>query len=60
MALLFLYVVFVRILQLLHLSRRDSDPLVVEVVMTRHEVAVPRRRVVRPALRAAPRAAVTF
>jgi hypothetical protein len=43
MALSFLYAAFVRILQLLHLSRRDSDQLAVEVVMLRHEVAVLRR-----------------
>jgi hypothetical protein len=48
MALSFLYLAFVRILQLLHLSRQDSDELAVEVVMLRHEVAVLRRQVVRP------------
>src|ERR1035438_9442538 len=48
MALSFLYLAFTRILQLLRLSRRDSDELAVEVVMLRHEVAVLRRQVVRP------------
>ncbi len=48
MALSFLYLAFVRIVQLLHLSRHDSDELAVEVVMLRHEVAVLRRQVVRP------------
>jgi hypothetical protein len=56
MALSFLYVAFVRILQLLQLSRRDSDELAVEVVMLRHEVAVLRRQVGRPALRPTDRA----
>src|SRR5450755_2560323 len=56
MALSFLYLAFVRILQLLHLSRRESDKLAVEVVMLRHEVAVLRRQVVRPALRPTDRA----
>jgi putative transposase len=56
MALSFLYVAFVRILQLLHLGRRERDELAVEVVMLRHEVAVLRRQVVRPALRPTDRA----
>src|ERR1019366_9714903 len=56
MALSFLYVAFVRILQLVLLGRRDSDELAVEVVMLRHEVAVLRRQVVRPALRPPDRA----
>jgi len=50
MALSFLYLAFVRILQLLHLSRRDNSELAIEVVMLRHEVTVLRRQVVRPAL----------
>jgi hypothetical protein len=43
MALSFLYVAFVRILELLRLSRY-SEGLAVEVVMLRHEVAVLRRQ----------------
>jgi len=50
MALSFLYLAFVRILQLLRHSRRDNEELAIEVVMLRHEVAVLRRQVVRPAL----------
>jgi hypothetical protein len=48
MALSFLYLAFVRILQLVPLGRRGSDELAVEVVMLRHEVAVLRRQVARP------------
>ena len=55
-ALSFLYIGFVRLLQLLRLSRRGQQDLVVEVVMLRHEVAVLRRQVARPALRASDRA----
>jgi putative transposase len=56
MALSFVYLAFVRILPLLRLSRRDSDDLAVEVVILRHEVAVLRRQVARPALRPSDRA----
>ena len=56
MALSFLYLAFVRILQLVLLGRRDSDELAGEVVILRHEVAVLRRQVVRPALRPPDRA----
>jgi hypothetical protein len=56
MALSFLYLAFTRILQLVRLSRRDGDELAIEVVMLRHEVAVLRRQVVRPALRPSDRA----
>jgi putative transposase len=56
MALSFLYLAFVRILQLVPLGCRGSDELAVEVVMLRHEVAVLRRQVVRPALRPPDRA----
>jgi putative transposase len=56
MALSFLYLAFIRILQLLRLNRRDSRDLAIEVVMLRHEVAVLRRQVVRPALRPPDRA----
>jgi putative transposase len=51
MALSFLYLAFIRILQLVRLRRRDGDELAIEVVMLRHEVAVLRRQVVRPDLR---------
>jgi putative transposase len=56
MALSFLYLAFTRILQLVRLSRRDRNDLAIEVVMLRHEVAVLRRQVVRPALRPSDRA----
>ena len=56
MALSFVYLAFVRILQLVLLGRRDSDELAVEVVILRHEVAVLRRQVVRPALQPPDRA----
>ena len=56
MALSFLYLAFVRTLQLLRLSRRDSGDLAIEVVVLRHEVAVLRRQVARPALRPSDRA----
>jgi len=50
MALSFLYLAFVRILQLHRLRRRDRDDLAIEVIMLRHEVRVLRRQVVLPAL----------
>ena len=56
MALSFLYVAFVRILQLLRLRRDDRDELAIEVIMLRHEVSVLRRQRVRPALEPANRA----
>jgi putative transposase len=56
MALSFLYLAFVRILQLLRLHHSDNSELAVEVVMLRHEVAVLRRQVARPALRPSDRA----
>jgi transposase InsO family protein len=56
MALSFLYLAFTKILQLVRLSQRDGEELVIEVVMLRHEVAVLRRQVVRPALRPSDRA----
>ena len=56
MALSFLYCAFVRVLQLLRLQRCDAADLAIEVVVLRHEVAVLRRQVARPALRPADRA----
>ncbi len=56
MALSFLYLAFLRTLQLVRLRRRDADDLAIEVVVLRHEVAVLRRQVARPALRPADRA----
>ena len=55
----FLYLAFVRLLQLLRRFRRDNEELAIEVVMLRHEVAVLRRQVARPALRPADRALLT-
>jgi hypothetical protein len=40
MALSFLYLTFTRILQLVHLGRRDSDVLAIDIIMLRYEVAV--------------------
>src|ERR1700694_1461263 len=56
MALSFLYVAFVRILQLIRLLRRDKRDLAVEVMALRHEVVVLRRLLVRPAVRPSDRA----
>jgi hypothetical protein len=56
MVLSFLYLAFVRVVQLVRLSCRAQDDLAIEVVMVRHEVAVRRRLVDRPALRPADRA----
>jgi putative transposase len=56
MALSFLYLAFVRVLQLFRLVRHDNEELAVEVVMLRHEIAVLRRQVARPALRSTDRA----
>ena len=56
MALSFLYVALVRILQLARLSRNGQQDLAIEIVMLRHEVAVLRRQVARPALKPADRA----
>jgi putative transposase len=55
-ALSFLYIAFVRLLQLSRLVRNEQEELAVEVVMLRHEVAVLRRQIVRPALQPADRA----
>jgi hypothetical protein len=59
MALSFFYLAFVRVLQLLRLSRHENRELAVEVVMLRDEVAVLRRQVARPTLRPADRALLT-
>jgi hypothetical protein len=56
MALRFLYLLLLRVTQLIRLAPRDPDDLAVEVVMLRHEAAVLRRRVNRPALCPADRA----
>jgi len=56
MALSFLYIAFIRVLELLRLREGDATDLAIEVVVLRHEVAVPRRQVARPALRPADRA----
>ena len=56
MALSFLYLAFVRILQLLRLSRCESGELAIEILVLRHEVAVLRRQVSRPVLRPPDRA----
>jgi hypothetical protein len=55
-ALSFLYVAFVRLLQLVRLSWAEGADLAIEVVMLRHEVSVLRRQVSRPALRPPDRA----
>ncbi|MGO8871674.1 MAG: hypothetical protein ACLQPH_09800 [Acidimicrobiales bacterium] len=44
------YLAFVRTLQLLRLHLCDDNELAVEVVMLRHEAAILRRQVQRPAL----------
>src|ERR1035441_4642678 len=51
MALSFLYLTFVRVVQLVRLLCRAQDDLAIEIVILRHEVAVLRRQVDRPALR---------
>jgi hypothetical protein len=55
-ALSFVYLAFVRLLQLVRLSFREQEELAIEVVMLRHEVSVLRRQVARPALRPPDRA----
>jgi len=47
-ALLFLYLEFIRMLQFLRLRRDDRADVAIEVVMPRHEVL--RRQVERPSL----------
>jgi hypothetical protein len=56
MVLSFLYLAFVRTLQLVRLSRSDNGDLAVEVVILRHEVAGLRRQITRPGLRLPDRA----
>ena len=56
MALSFLYLAFLRTVQILCRQRSDKSDLAIEVVMLRHEVAVLRRQVGRPALRPPDRA----
>jgi hypothetical protein len=55
-ALSFLYLAFVRTVQFLFLQRSDNSDLAIEVVVLRHEVAVLRRQVARPALQPSDRA----
>ena len=52
----FLYLAFVRVVQLVCLFGRSRNDLAIEIVILRHEVAVLRRQVDRPALRPADRA----
>ena len=56
MSLSFLYLAFLRTMQILRLQRCDDSDLAIEVVMLRHEVAVLRRQVARPTLRPSDRA----
>ncbi|HEY6622756.1 MAG TPA: integrase core domain-containing protein [Acidimicrobiales bacterium] len=56
MTLSFLYRAYCRVLQLIRLIGRSDTDLAIEVVMLRHEVAVLRRQVHRPALEQADRA----
>ncbi len=59
MALSFLYVAFVRMLEMVRLRWGDRDQLAVEVVVLRHQVAVLGRWVTRPACRPGDRAILT-
>jgi putative transposase len=56
MTLSFLYRAFCRLLQLIRLFGRSDTDLAIEVVMLRHEVAVLRLQIHRPALQPADRA----
>ena len=56
MALSLLYLAFLRTIEFLCRRRSDKSDLAIEVVMLRHEVAVLRRQVDRPALRPSDRA----
>jgi putative transposase len=55
-ALSFLYLAFLRTIQILFLQRSDDSHLSIEVVALRHEVTVLRRQVDRPALQPKDRA----
>jgi len=55
-ALSFLYLAFLRTVQVLRLNRSNDSDLAIEVVLLRHEVAVLRRQVARPALQPSDRA----
>ena len=56
MTLSFLYRAYCRVIQLIRLIARKDTDLAIEVVVLRHEVAVLRRQVHRPALEPADRA----
>ncbi|MDA8358902.1 MAG: helix-turn-helix domain-containing protein [Actinomycetota bacterium] len=56
MTLSFLYRAYCRVIQLIRLIARKDTDLAIEVVVLRHEVAVLRRQVNRPALEPADRA----
>ena len=58
MTLSFLYRAFCRVVQLIRLTVRKEADLAAEVVVLRHEVAVLRRQVHRPALEPANRAVI--
>jgi transposase InsO family protein len=55
-ALSFLYLAFLRTIQILCLQRSSDSDLAIEIVVLRHEVAVLRRQVGRPALQPSDRA----
>jgi hypothetical protein len=56
MALSFLYLALLGLSQIVRLSSRRSEDLAIEIVLVRHEVAVLRRQVDRPALQPPDRA----
>jgi len=56
MALSFLYLALVRVLQLVSVRRSDPAELAIEVVILRHEISALRRQGARPALGPADRA----